>query len=78
MTSAYWMGTQYWAHGKMAYLILFSGWVFGAWVSNMHPAISLALTEQINHGEAKSFDLSRFSYKRVEDNKPLGDTGPTP
>lgn len=42
------------------------------------PAISLALSEQINHGEAKSFDLSRFSYKRVEDNKPLGDTGPTP
>ena len=23
MTSAYWTGTQYWAHGKMAYLILF-------------------------------------------------------
>ena len=42
------------------------------------PAISLALSEQINYGEAKSFDLSRFSYKRVEDNKPLGDTGPTP
>ena len=42
------------------------------------PAISLALSEQINHGKAKSFDLSRFSYKRVEDNKPLEDTGPTP
>ena len=42
------------------------------------PAISLALSEQILYGNFKTFDLSRFSHKRVENNRPIEDLGPTP
>ena len=42
------------------------------------PAISLALSEKILYGNFKTFDLSRFSYKRVENNRPIEDLGPTP
>ena len=42
------------------------------------PAVTRGLCELIMHGEYRSLDLSMFSYKRVLDDTPLPDSGPTP
>ncbi len=42
------------------------------------PAVSLGLSELIQYGEYRTFDLSLFSYERVANDKPIEDTGPTP
>jgi FAD-dependent oxidoreductase domain-containing protein 1 len=41
------------------------------------PAVGRAIKELILDGFYQSIDLSRFSYQRVLDGKPLEDTGPT-
>jgi len=40
------------------------------------PAVGRAVTEMILEGRSMTLDLSRFSYQRVLDNRPLPDDGP--
>lgn len=42
------------------------------------PAVARGLAELILHGEFRNLDLSLFSYRRVLDNRPIRDSGPTP
>ena len=42
------------------------------------PAVTRGLSELILHGEYRSFDLSVFSYRRIVENTPIPDSGPTP
>ena len=42
------------------------------------PAIARGLAELILHGEFRNLDLSLFSYRRVLDDRPIRDSGPTP
>ena len=42
------------------------------------PAVTRGLSELILHGEYRSFDLSLFSYRRIIENTPIPDSGPTP
>lgn len=42
------------------------------------PAVARGLAELILHGAFRSLDLSLFSYRRVLDDRPIRDSGPTP